>query len=370
MDKISSKHLIVIALGLCVVSLKTYPIILLQTGHADTWICLIIASILILFFTYYIFKICKNRNCFSIVDIYYCSMGKHFGKFLILLLLITYYLTLVESSCIEANSLHTNLLFSTPTWFFVLFLTVPALYSVRKGKISVIIITTIGITLIIFAGINLGILTSSYKHYKNLFPVLVNGLSKDVIYTTIKSLGLYSFIFVAIPFARDVDNKSKLMRDLLIGMLLVVQMEVYSMIGIIATFGWTRAAVISYPKLIQTQEVSYFGFLESGEFYVMLQIVGGWYIKYILVFYSMLQVLKHWTKLTKYMPYIITLLVVIPSLYISKNIFLLFKILNYFSYICVTNFIIIPLIVFTIYNIKTKKLKFKESSEEKGAEVK
>lgn len=355
MDKISSKHLIFIALGLSVVSLKTYPTILIKTGRTDTWICIIIASILILLFTYYIFNICKTTNCFSIIDIYYSSIGKIVGKFLIFILLITFYLTLVESSCIEANSLHTNLLSGTPTWFFVLFLTIPALYSVRKGKGAVIIITLIGITLIMFAGINLAILSSKYKYYKNLFPILVNGLNKDVLYTILKSLGLYSFIFAAIPFAKDVDNKSKLIRDLSIGMLLVVQMEIISMIGIIATFGWSRAAVISYPKLIQTQEISYFGFLESGEFFVMLQIVGGWYIKYILIFYSMLQILKQWTKINKYTPYFITLLVAIPSFFISKNIFILFNLLNYFSYICLANFIVIPLIVFTIYNIKTKK---------------
>ena len=206
-----------------------------------------------------------------------------------------------------------------------------------------------------FAGINLAILSSKYKYYENLFPILANGLSKDVIYTTLKSIGLYGFIFAAIPFAKDVDNRNKLIRDLLIGMLIVVQMEIISMIGIIATFGWSRSAVIAYPKLIQTQEISYFGFLESGELFVMLQIVGGWYIKYILVFYSMLQILKQWTKVTKYTPYFITLFVAIPSFFISKNVFTLFNLLNYFSYICLANFIVIPLIIFTIYSIKVKK---------------
>jgi len=355
MDKISSKHLIFIVLGLCIVSLKTYPTILIKTGGTDTWICMIAASILVLFFAYFIFKTCNSKNNFLITDIYYSSTGKYLGNFLIFLLLITYYLTLIESSCIEANSLHTNMLFDTPSWFFVLALTVPALYSVRKGKNAIVIVTIIGISLIMLAGINLAILSNKYKYYKNLFPILVNGISKEVIYTTLKALGLYGFIFAAIPFAKDVANKKHLIRDLLIGMLIIIQMEIVSIIGIISTFGWSRAAVISYPKLIQTQQISYWGFLENGELYVMLQIVGGWYIKYILMFYSMLEILKHFTKLNKYTPYFITLAVIIPSFYISKNIFIFFKALNYFSYICLVNFIIIPLIVFTVYNIKTRK---------------
>lgn len=338
------------------VSLKTYPSILIKTSGTDTWICIIIASIIILFFTYYIFRICKAKNCFSIRDIYYSSLGKYFGNFLIILLIITLYLTLIESCSVEANSLHTNLLYGTPTWFFILLFIAPSLYTIKKGKAAIVIITVIGITLVMIAGINLAILSSKYKLYKNLFPILVNGISPPVIYSILKATGMYSFVFTIIPFAKDVDNKNKLIRDILIGMLILVQMEIVSGIGIIATFGADRAAVISYPKLIQTQEISFLAFLESGEFFVMLQIVGGWYMKYVLIFYSMLQLLKECTSVNKYTPYIITLLVAVPSIFISKNIFTLFNLLNYFSYICLANFIAIPLIVFTIYNIKTKKM--------------
>ncbi len=355
MDKFSSKHLIFIVLGLSVVSLKTYPTILVKTSGTDTWICMIIASIFIFLFTYYIFKTCGSKNCFSIKEIYFSSVGKYIGSFFLIMLILTFYLTLIESCSVESNSLHTNLLYSTPTWFFILFLVIPCLYSVRKGKNAILIITVIGIILIMIAGINLGILSSKYKYYKNLFPVLVNGFTSNMLLSIIKMLGLYSFIFAIIPYAKNVDDKRKLTKYILIGLFLVVQMEIISSIGIIATFGADRASVISYPKLIQTQEISYWGFLESGEFFVMLQIVGGWYIKYILVFYSMLQILNEIKLVNKYTPFIITFLVAIPSFYTSKNIFKLFYLLNYFSYICFSNLIIIPIIIFTLYNIKYRK---------------
>lgn len=352
MDKLSAKHLFFVILGLDIVSLKTYPMILFKTGGTDTWIAVIVASAFILLFSYYIFNISVKHQEFDLSKIYNASVGNFLGKFLFVLLVITLYLTLIESSSIEANALHTNLLYETPPWFFIIFLILPAIYTLRKGKIAIIMITVIGIILIIFAGINLSLLTAKYKNYSYLFPVMQNGISPSFIDVLIKILGLYGFIFIALPFARDIENKAQINKIVIISMIVVIQMEILSIVGIISTFGISRASLISYPKLIQTQQVSYFGFLESGEFFVMLQIVGGWYIKYILVFYSLLVLIRKTINTNKYFPFIISFLVAIPSFYISRNIIMLFNVLNYFSYICFFNLILIPLIIFTIYKIK------------------
>jgi hypothetical protein len=95
-------------------------------------------------------------------------------------------------------------------------------------------------------------------------------------------------------------------------------MEIISMTGVITTFGPDRAMNIWYPKLIQTQLVSYFGFLESGEFFVMLQIVGGWFIKYILTFYGLIALLKEFNLISKY-SFIYFFLTFLFSFLISKN---------------------------------------------------
>lgn len=354
MDKLSSKHIIFIMLGLSIISLETYSKSLIKTSQSDTWIAMIIASVFFLIIYYYIFKICKDTNSYNYEEIYFHSLGKFLGGILILFLLLTLYLSLVECSAVEANSLHTNFLYATPTWFFILMFILPALYSIRKGKITLVIITLISVILIITAEIILIILSAKYKTLTNLFPVLVNGFTYSMLNTVLKTLGLYSFIFASIPFFKDVFDKSKLKKDILLGLLIICTLEIISYIGTIATFGAKRAAMISYPKVIQSQQISYLNFFENGELLIIFQIVISWYIKYILIFYSIIKLLKNLKLFNKYLPFIITFLVAIPSFIISENIKVLFSLISYYSYICLLNLMLIPLIVFTIHNFKYK----------------
>ena len=132
-------------------------------------------------------------------------------------------------------------------------------------------------------------------------------------------------------------------------------MEIFANIGVLSTFGVSRVLNINYPKLIQTQLVSYFDFLEVGEFFVMLQMVGGWFIKYVLTLNAILILLKKLSFFNKYSIYIITLFVFIISYFISAKVLLLYKFLNLYVYFSVVSFILIPTIIFSIFYFKTRK---------------
>lgn len=354
MDKLNARHFIFIILGTSIVTLKTYPNIIIDYGGRDSWIAVSIASLLILLFTVYILWICKKTNTYNILEIYSSALGQRFGTIFLFLFIFTLFLTLIESSSIEANAMHQNMLLETPPWYILLFFIVVAIYSVSKGIPSIIIITILGIMFIMFAGINLGIMTIKYKESKYLFPILENGLDLNFWIATLKSLGSYAGVVIFLPFLVNIDEKEqhKLMKNSIIGLIIVIQMEIISMTGVITTFGPKRAMSIWYPKLIQTQLVSYFGFLESGEFFVMLQMVGGWFIKYILAFYGLINLLKEFNLISKYSVYIISVLTFLFSFLISKNSFILLKFLIYYNYISLVNFIIIPFIVYTIFLIK------------------
>ncbi len=71
----------------------------------------------------------------------------------------------------------------------------------------------------------------------------------------------------------------------LIGNIFVSQMIVVSTVGLLATFNVERANTMAYAKLIQTQLVSYFGFIANGEFYVIFQTIASWFAKYIATFF-------------------------------------------------------------------------------------
>lgn len=360
MKNINSKHIVFIILATCIVSLKTYPNIIIKYSGRDAWISVIIASALVLLFSVYILWICKKTNCYDLNKIYTSSLGYSFGNLFIIFYCFTLFLTLLESACISTSAVHGNLLIETPPWYILIFFICTSFYAVFKGFDGIIIITIVGICFVMLAGINLGFLTMKYKNYKYIFPIMANGLDFKFFISILRALGCYSFVSIFLPYVNNVDDKGNLIKTSIIGLLIVIQMEIVSMTGVIATFGPERTLNIIYPKLLQTQLVSVFHFLESGEFFVMLQTVGGWFMKYILTFYAILLVMKNIKANKNYFIIILSLITFTLSYLIVRNNFFMLKVLDYFNYICLVNFIIIPFIIFTIYLLRFK------SSEKKS----
>jgi spore germination protein (amino acid permease) len=355
MDKLNTKHLMFIIWGTSIVAMKTYPNVFIGSGGRDSWIAVIIASIFLLLYFIFLLFVCKKTNCYSMDEIYHRALGKTLGDIFLILFIITLIVSLVESSSVQANALHVNMLSDTPPWFFLLFMVIPAIYISEKGTRAILIVTIIGICLIMLAGINLGILTPKYKNNKFLLPIMANGITPAFILCIIKTMGCYSGIAICIPFLSRVYNKTKIVKHSVIAILIVIQMEIVANIGVLTTFSINRVLSINYPKLIQTQLVSYFGFLEGGEFYVMLQMVGGWFIKYVLALSATLILLKKLSFFNKYTIYIISLFVFIVSFFISAKVIVLYKFLNLYVYLSLISFLVIPTIIFSIFYFKTKK---------------
>lgn len=355
MDKLNTRHLMFIIWGTSIVALKTYSNIFIVNGGRDSWISVIIASIILFIYFIFLISVCKKTKCYNMDEIYHKALGKTMGNIFLILFIITLIISLIESSSVEANALHVNMLADTPVWFFLLFIVIPAIYITKKGTRAIIIITIIAISLIMMAGINLAMLTAKYKKFKYLLPVMANGITTSFILSVIKALGCYGSIAISIPFLSRVTNKSKIIKHCVIALLIVIQMEIFASVGLLSTFNVSRTLTLNYPKLIQTQLVSYFDFLEVGEFFVMLQMVGGWFIKYILALNAILILLKNLSFFNKYMIHIITLIVFIISYFVSGKVVLLYKFLNLYVYFSVISFIVIPTIIFSIFFFNTRK---------------
>ncbi|WP_027625805.1 endospore germination permease [Clostridium lundense] len=355
MNKITSKQFIFLIMALTIVSLKTYPSIFLNNGGRDTWIATIIASVIIVFYFIFALKVFKKTDCYNLYHIYISSFGKIFGNILYAFFMISLFLTLIECAGVESSSMHTNLLLETPIWYLLLFLIFPAIYCVKKGLRSLVCLAIVGMILMNLAGINLAILTSTYKHFEFLLPILEKGITFNFLLSILKILGLYSHITITFSYMEKVSKKDTLFRDSLLTFLFVIQMEIVGVLGILTTFQVERAEELVYPKLLQTQLISYLRFIESGEFFVMLQTIGGWYIKYILVLNLVINNLKKIYFENKYTVYIISILTFIATSYIADNLFYFFKFLNFYSYISLINFLIIPFIAIIIFSFKNKK---------------
>lgn len=361
MDKFTSKHYAFLLLATGIVSIKTYPGIFLKNGGRESWIAVIIASLLALGFFLYILSICKKHNCYSFYTIYEKALGEKVGKIFIGLFILTLFITLVESASAEANSMHTNMLLETPVWYLLLFFIVPLLYPIRKDIVAIVIVTMIGIVLIMIAGINLSILTAKYKSFDLLLPIFSKGIHKGFFISIIQILGLYGGMSATLPYLIKIKDNKKIVWHTIVGLFVVFQMQLVAVAGVIMTFGIDFTNVMPYPKLIQTQQISYLRFLEFGELYVMLQILGGWMLKYVVSFYAILLLTKEMLNFQKkqlvYTTYIVSILAYISSYFMASQLRRLFTFFNIYSYICLINFIVIPFIIFTIYAVKMNKEK-------------
>lgn len=362
MDKFTSKHLGFIIVGVAVVSLKSYPTLFTRNGGRDTWISMGVACLLALLYLLFMLHVFKKSNYLSLSSIFNLAVGKWLGRFFLYLFIGTLFLTLIESASVEANSMHTNMLYEVRPWQFLLFFIPPALYTVKKGTAAVITITLISMVLVSLSGINLAILTAPYKNIDYVFPVLGQGITMGMIRAMLQILGLYGCTAIAFPYMTDIKEKNRLIKHLLIAMIFVLQMEFVSMTGAIMTFEIDFLNTMPYPKLLQTQLISRLDFLEFGELFVMLQIVGGWFVKYVLTLFALIKLIEGMKLKIKYLGWWISGSSFIISSYISDNLFRLFIFLNYYSYICLIAFVIIPFIIFSIYAIRG----FPTSTEEKG----
>ncbi|AKL97119.1 spore germination protein [Clostridium aceticum] len=357
MDKFSSKHFGVFIVATSVVSLKTYPTVYTKNGMRESWIAMIVASIFILLYLICMMKICQSHKNYNFYKIYQEALGKGLGNLLIALFLFSLFLTLVEAAAVQSNAMHVNMLVETPIWYFLVFFIFPTLYTVSKGLVPVIVVTLIGITLVTISGINLAILTAKDKHLAYLLPVFERGFTKGFLLSILQILGLYGAVTIIFPYLTKIKDNKKLLKHSVLGLLFVIQMQLVSLTGLIQTFHIEVVNEMIYPNLLQTQLVTYFRYLEAGELFVMLQMVGGWYLKYIITFYGFLILLEEMGIRKKWVPYFITILVGVCGYLAANNLFLLLRLLNYYTYFSLVNFIIIPFFVFTIFHIKKSKQK-------------
>ena len=354
MDNINMIHLMFIIWGTTIVSMKTNITILLSLSGRDTWLAIGIASIIASFYLIYITKIMHKTNNYDVADIYRKALGKSMGDIVIIASSLVTILTLIECASVEASAMHMNLFIETPPWYLILFFVIPAVYSVKKGLIPLVNITIIGVCCAIFAGINLVILTAPYKDYRYLLPIMHDNLNINFIRAIILSLGFYGSLFLVFPFYKYVADKNKIKKYSIIGFLFVIQMHIVSSIGAIVAFGPKRASNLIFPKLVQTQEISILGFLESGELFVLFQVVGGWFVKYIITFFVLRELCRSFKLDGNLIIYFVTGIVAVSSYIISSNFKSLNSALYFHGYISFIVFIATPFIVYTIFKIREK----------------
>ncbi len=80
MNQFNWKHYIFIATAFVVVPIKTYTSIYLKETGNESWITLIIASIILCLYVFISMRIFTKNNCYNISEIYQVALGNLIGK--------------------------------------------------------------------------------------------------------------------------------------------------------------------------------------------------------------------------------------------------------------------------------------------------
>lgn len=355
MGTINTKHLFFVLSGLAIIALKTFPSSIIALAGRDSWISVAAASVLILLFILMITVVIRRTGNSSLHDIYVKTFGKAIGAVFSFLFMLTVLLSIFESAGVEASVMHEGFLIATPIWVFIAVSVLCAVYIAKKGIASVTILAVIAIFFISLSGVNLAFLTQRYKEIKYIFPIMEKGITGEFALSVLKSLGMFSSAIIFIPYLDSVGDKRKLTRHCMIALLYIIQIEIFSMLGVITTFGPDRAENLVFPKLTQTQIISAFGFMEAGELYVMLQIVAGWFMRLVLCLFALMEFMRLAGITLKFKEYYIGALTVVFSYLLSKDLFDLFKLMDHLFYVQLINFFVIPLIAYPVYYFKHKR---------------
>jgi spore germination protein (amino acid permease) len=350
----NAKHLMYLISALTIVSVKTYPGLFIRPAGRDTWLAVALATLLITAYAAYLIWICGTKNCYSLSRIYRVALGEIFGNVMLAVFVLSAALNLVECAAVEPSAMHTHFLMHTPQMGFALLMLLVGWFVATRSCQAVVIVAVIGIAGVALSGMNLYYFVAKYKNYDYLFPVMENGFTKEFALTVVKLLGAYGSVVMVLPYISRVADKEKLLKYTVLGMLFVAQNQIVCMMGSIATFSlpWLKSMV--YPKLLQTQLVSHFDFMEAGELFVMYQVVGGWVLKYILCLYAARVVAGSFGVKKRYLCGVMSVFVFFAAQYFAQNLFQLFDVLNYYLYLSLIGQIIVPLLVFTVFLFRCK----------------
>ena len=354
MNKISTKHFIFFLLGVTVISLKTYTSIFITLGDRDTWIISIFSSLVFIIYLIYIISTCVRTKTFDIKEIFSKSYPKIISKILLFVFSLNLFINALESASVETNALRSTLFSDTPVWYILIFFLLPSFFILNKDIRTVLIFVLISVFLLILNCCFFFIFPQGYSEHNNLMPTLANGFSFDFFKTFLYILGGYSTFLISIPYLKYIDNSKKLRKHSIFAALIAIVIIVISFIMIIATFGPLRAKNIFYPEFVMAQRIKIAGFLEFGEFFFIMQTVVGFFVKYALSTYAILIIYNEEIKNKKLFIGIYSFLIYVLSNYLGRNNYYLHQNLLHIQKVNLICFILIPLVTFSIYNIKFK----------------
>ncbi|MBY0753965.1 endospore germination permease [Clostridium sardiniense] len=355
MNKLSSKHYLFFICVVSFIGLRSYSSIFISMGGADTWIAGIIAGIIYLAYLYFIIYVCKKTNTFDIKLIFKGAYPKNIGNIFIFIFALTLFLTSIESTAAQSDSIHSNIFIETPIWYSLLFFIIPAAYLITRRLETLLIVITVTIILVFSTMFIVELFTFSYQHYTYLLPIMGLGINKEFILCILLILGSFCSTAVTFPFLKYVEKKEKLSKFTLIAGLIIVFISVASVTSAVTTFGPLRASNIYYPEFLRTQRIELQGFIEFGDLLFISKTTCLWFLKYVLCAVAILYLYKDKFSNKRVYAIVYSIIAYICAFFITKNHYIFFDFLKYYQLIALVLLGIMPFITFAIYYYRWNK---------------
>lgn len=354
MGNLSSKHLMLFILASTLIGIRSYSSIFINLGGRDTWIFILLATVIILLFLVVTFKIIINCNCYDINLALFSQYPKFIGTTVLLLFCLGLFLLSIESVVVFSSSIHTNYFVKTPIWYCMIFFVACSTYVLfqKFNAIKTLVIITVSLTII--GDIFLLILLVKYLDLHELLPIMKNGMTKSNWLCLLSSIGSLSSAVIVFPYLKYLNKKHALITDSIFSMLICCFFVTTSIVSLISFLGPYRASNIYFPEYIQSQRIQIANFLEFGELFYIFRSVSMWFIKYILCSYGILLLLDKFIKKKGWFISLYSVMIFVISFLICKNQYTTFQFISNLQYILIIPNLLLPLICLLIYKCRKR----------------
>lgn len=325
----------------------TYNII--KIAKVDAYISVIFSYLigfLILFLFIYIFNYRKDLNLTLKVNYLF---GKYLGfvinTFINILVLLNGIILLYNIS----NFAISQFLSETPLLIFMLLLGLILIYNVSLGiknisKVSIIFLGIICFLTIISTG---GTIPSF--EVSNIKPILENGISKPlqggIILTLTNTIPIFTLLIIP---KEKVLKEDGLNRYLIIFYSLAFLFVFLAIFLTMGSLGIYLSELYQYPEYTVLKKISLFNFIDRIENFIYIKWLLNSVMCLSLVIYYVSYSIRKESK--KFLPTIVTAIMIISSLIIFKNNTLFYNFsLNIFPYINLFLFVIFVIIGINIF---------------------
>ncbi|GHH99429.1 GerAB/ArcD/ProY family transporter [Neobacillus kokaensis] len=281
------------------------PAVSAEYAKNDLWISPLWAALIGFVAVYIAFQLHKFYPGQTIMQYTEHIMGRTLGKILGFLYLVFYIQMNGGGIRIYAEFVTGVLLTKTPIIVVISTIVLVCAFAVRGGVEVVARVAQFFFPLYVLSMVVIIVLLFPDLNYKNIFPILADGLIPSMRGAIVPGGWFAEFILVSVlfPYLTNVEKGRKW------GMISVFSVMMTFMVTnllILFVFGETTSRYL-YPLFTASRYISIADFLQKLDPVIMAMWVAGSFIKFSVVFYALVICTAQWLNLSNYRPIVFPL---------------------------------------------------------------